>query len=162
MGTAEEAIFAANAKSKRAGYDTVYSYDSISGAALYGVKIRNVNGYRIPNPMEAKYLLWSGSTRSLTWNSNDFDPEWVKANVFGDSLSGIKNSFGAYVFFKTPGFSDPAESFAYASSMEDSRHIGTVFPPCLGNLVKSSCGSVSYSVNRQIADYPLIFVRSVR
>jgi hypothetical protein len=162
VGHIEEAIFAANKKSKQAGFDTVYSWDSISGTALYGVKIHNTNGYRIPSPREAKYLLWAGSTLSLTSASGDFNAEWAKKNAFGDSLSGIKNNFGSYVFCRMPGAKSPLESFTYASGLEDPRHIGMVFPPCFSGLESTACGIVHFSVDDNLTFYPLVFVRSAR
>lgn len=56
----------ANERSKAAGFDTVYQWERVVEAgefdSLVGLQARNANGFRIPTPQEAKYLMWGGRT----------------------------------------------------------------------------------------------------
>lgn len=167
-----DAILAANAKSKLAGLDTVYQYTGKNSIEYYtgypydtlvSLSVRIANGYRLPSPREAKYLLWAGSQLKRPWGVGDIPKSWAENHLYGDSASGIRNDFGVYVFFQIPG--QPAQRSVFcAVSLETDYSVSQICPPSFSPEAYTShfaALSRSWKITDASTEFaPVVFVRS--
>jgi len=102
-----DAVLYCNARSKRDGLDSVYSYTSIDGIAsdkcseLEGLEMDfSRNGYRLPTEAEWEYACRAGSTADYYWgNFIDGDYCWYQMNSKNEThpVGGKKpNAWGLY------------------------------------------------------------------
>ena len=101
-----DAVLYMNARSKRDGKDTVYTYTSVIGVPGNGCKLVEVkidytkNGYRLPTEAEWQYACRAESNTRYYWgNSINNDFCWYNANSGGKTHAvGSKkpNTFGLY------------------------------------------------------------------
>lgn len=99
-------ILYCNARSKQEGYDTIYSYDSLSDTVgmngkLFGVKIDfSKVGYRLPTEAEWEYACRAGTSTDFFWGEDSVDKyAWYLDN--SDRLAHpvgqkLPNAFGLY------------------------------------------------------------------
>ncbi|MBF0430260.1 MAG: SUMF1/EgtB/PvdO family nonheme iron enzyme [Fibrobacteria bacterium] len=101
-----DAVLYCNAKSKRVGFDTVYSYDSISGIPGNACQLNGLSvditkkGYRLPTEAEWEYASRAGTQTDYYWEStsaNDYAWDLSNSNGIQHAVATkLPNAYGLY------------------------------------------------------------------